>query len=83
MADSRSIVTIPRNQPLIGIPFQENGQEVIRYFSEEALADCAISDTSSEALTLTGAWGDLSWDKMEKELERIRHASAPTPPIDL
>jgi len=30
--------TIASNQPLIGIPFQENGKEVIRYFSEEEQA---------------------------------------------
>jgi hypothetical protein len=72
------------NQPLIGIPFQENGKEVIRYFSEEAVADKAVAeDAKQKALRLAGAWSDLDWEDMEKELDRIRHESKPTPPIEL
>ena len=36
-----------------------------------------------EALALAGAWNDLPADQMEEELDRIRHTSKPTPPIDL
>ena len=76
--------TITNNQPLIGIPFRENGKEVIRYFSEEEQADQAVSENvTKEALRLAGAWSDLDWDEMEKELDRIRHESKPTPPIEL
>ena len=72
------------NQPLISIPFQENGKEVIRYFSEEEVADKAVSDdTTRKALRLAGAWSDLDWEDMAKELDRIRHESKPTPPIEL
>jgi hypothetical protein len=31
-------------KPLIDIPFEENGQEVVRYFSEETQADKAVSN---------------------------------------
>ena len=76
--------TITNNQPLIGIPFRENGKEVIRYFSEEEQADKAVSkDVTQEALRLAGAWSDLRWEDMERELDRIRHESDPTPPITL
>lgn len=76
--------TSASNQPLIGIPFWENGKEVIRYFSEEAVADQAVSeDATQKALSLAGAWSDLDWKDMEKELDRIRHQSNPTPPIAL
>ena len=34
-------------------------------------------------LALAGAWKDLPSDNMEEELDRIRHASKPTPPLDL
>jgi len=34
------------------------------------------------ALDLIGAWRDIPWDEMETELDRIRHESPPTPPID-
>lgn len=76
--------TLTSHQPLIGIPFKENGQEVVWYFSEEAQADKAVSeDTTQAALRLAGAWSDLDWDDMEQALDRIRHESKPTPPFEL
>jgi hypothetical protein len=36
-----------------------------------------------ETLALAGSWSDLDWDEMEHELDRIRHQSKPTPPIEL
>ncbi len=39
----------------------------------------AIEDT----LALAGSWSDLDWDEMIRELDRIRHQSKPTPPLDL
>jgi hypothetical protein len=84
MTHMRSILTIPSNQPLIGIPFEENGHEVVRYFAEESQTDTAISeDATHTALKLAGAWRDLLWEDMETELNNIRHQSTPTPPIEL
>ena len=72
------------NQPLIGIPFEENGQEVVRYFTDEAAADAVISQSATQAaLGVIGAWSDLDWDEAVEELDRIRHESKPTPPIEL
>lgn len=34
-------------------------------------------------LDLIGAWRDIPWEEMEAELDRIRHESTPTMPIDL
>ncbi len=80
----QSPFTLAGNQPLIGIPFEENGQEVVRYFSEETQADKAVSkDATQTALDLAGAWSDLSWKETEQALDDIRHESKPTPPIDL
>jgi hypothetical protein len=31
---------------------------------------------------LAGAWADLGWEEALDELDRIRHESQPTPPID-
>ena len=43
--------TFPGNQPLIGIPFEESGQEVVRYFSEETQANkAALVETTQTAL---------------------------------
>ena len=71
-------------QPLIGIPFAENGHEVIRYFSDEAAADAAVREQAiQQAVSLAGSWRALDWEEMEATLDRIRHESLPTPPITL
>ena len=72
------------NQPLIGIPFEEQGQEVVRYFAGEEEADQAVADQEvQDAMSLAGAWSHLDWDDMVEALDRIRHESKPTPPIEL
>ena len=70
------------HSPLIGLIFEENGHEVVRYFTEEAQADQA-SPGVEEALGLAGAWSDLDFDETLNALDRIRHESTPTPPIKL
>ena len=75
-------MTVGPGQPLIGIPFDDNGQTVVHYFADEAEADAATSQRSLEdALVLAGAWADLDWEEAQVELERIRRGSSPTPPI--
>jgi hypothetical protein len=72
------------NQPLIGIPFEEKGQEGVRYFTDEKAADAAIPhSTTQAALSVIGAWSDMDWEEMVEALDRIRHESKPTPPIEL
>ncbi len=46
-------------------------------------SDQARSKAVKEALALAGAWKDLPSDRMEEELDRIRHSSKPTPPLAL
>lgn len=83
MANQQPAFTISQDQPLIGIPFEKNGKIITEYFSEEKKADQYISDEKTKkALKLAGAWSDLNWEEMEQELDRIRHESKPTPPID-
>jgi hypothetical protein len=43
----------------------------------------AKSKAVKAALALAGAWADLPSDRMEEELDRIRHSSKPTPPLAL
>lgn len=72
------------NLPLIGVFRREKGREIVHCFADEAEADEASSlQRIREALSLAGAWSDLNWDEVEKELYRIRHESQPTPPISL
>ena len=84
MTASQPLITTTQHQPLIGIPFQTDGKEVIQYFSEEEQADQAVSeDATKKALELAGAWSDLDFDEMLDALDHIRHDSKPTPPIEL
>jgi hypothetical protein len=81
-ADS-SLVVDP-DRPLIGVVLTEDGREVVHYFADEAGAHAAISPQDvADARTLAGVWADLDWDEVAEELDRIRHESEPTPPIDV
>jgi hypothetical protein len=72
------------HSPLIGLIFEENGQEVVRYFTEEKAADAAVTRSAThKALGVIGAWSDLDWDETVAALDHIRHESKPTPPIKL
>jgi hypothetical protein len=37
------------NQPLIGIPVEEQGQEGVRYFTDEKAADAAVPHSTTQA----------------------------------
>jgi hypothetical protein len=71
-------------QPLIGVIAEEQGHEVVRYFTEEQEADkVMVHSTTQDALALAGVWSDLEGDELEKALDSIRHESHPTPPLYL
>jgi hypothetical protein len=42
-----------------------------------------LDPVTQDALGVIGAWEDLDWDEMVASLDRIRHESVPTPPIEL
>ena len=67
---------------LIGLIFEENGQEVVRYFTEEKAADAAVTQRATQkALGVIGAWNDLDWDETVAALDQIRYESKPNPSI--
>ena len=83
--------TLPRDiglvahihQPLIAVPVENNGEEAVCYFVDEAQADAALGQSATmDAIKLAGVWSDLDGDNMLAALERIRHESKATPPID-
>jgi hypothetical protein len=79
----RPSLTVPDEEPLIAVPVEENGREMVRYFVSEEEADAALSpQTVRDVRALRGAWSDLDWDEAKSELDRIRHESKPTPPIE-
>ena len=78
-----SSMIVRRDQPLIGVLVRENSEDMVRYVADEEELEKSSSPTSVErALALAGAWSDLDCDEMLDALDRIRHESKPTPPID-
>ena len=80
-AEPARYLVAERNQPLIAIPVDEDGRELTYYFVDEEAVDEVLPSATQEALAAIGAWSDLEGDEIEA-LDRIRHASPPTPPID-
>lgn len=79
-----SSFTVSINKPLIGIPSQEKGHMIVRYFSDEVQAEHSVSqELRQEVRNLAGAWSDLPSVHMEETLNRVRHESRPTPPINV
>jgi hypothetical protein len=78
-----SSMTVGSNEPLVGVIVRRNGTELVHYTTDErALDQLSGQQSMQRALDLAGAWSDLNWDEMEQALDRIRHESRPTPPID-
>ena len=77
-------LTVREDQGLVGVVVAENGHQATRFFTDEAEADDAEADAGTRAaLQAIGAWADLDWDEAVEELDRIRHQSKPSPPLDL
>ena len=85
----RRELTTRQDQPLIAILTTEGSDEVVRYFASDEDADRALSldqDNVRRALSAIGAWEHLDAEDgpdMLDELDRMRHASEPTPPFEL
>lgn len=76
-------LAVEPDRPLIGVVEVEGGREVVRYSTDEPDATAAQpASVVADARTLAGAWADLDWGEAVAELDRIRHQSEPTPPID-
>lgn len=78
------LIIVHRGKPLIGLPgSSERDEDMVTYFVEEDEADETVTDAAVDAvLALAGAWSDVPWEKLEAGLDRIRHESEPTPPIE-
>jgi hypothetical protein len=83
-AHAHDSLTAEMGQPLIGVLVEADGRHFVRYFTNEAAAAAARSEqTLQAALGVIGAWSDLDWEELAADLDRIRHESPPTPPIEL
>lgn len=77
-------LTVRQHQGLVGVVVIENGHQATRFFADETEAVEPKTDAGTQAaLRAIGAWADLDWDEAVEELDRIRHASPPSPPLDL
>jgi hypothetical protein len=60
---------------------KDDEQKIERHSADALEGDTGRSQATGDQ-PLSGAWADLDWNDMVDELERIRHESKPTPPID-
>ena len=49
----------------------------------EAIPNAKTPRTREKGRSLAGAWRDLTWDDEVEAFDRMRHATQPTPPIEL
>jgi hypothetical protein len=82
MTPERSI-TAQADEPLVAVVVEEGDQEIVRYFVEDRPDATCEDEVMRAALAAIGSCADLDWERWADELDRIRHASPPTPPIEL
>jgi hypothetical protein len=82
MAIRGQVLVVKDGEPLVAVPGTENGQNVTYYFIDDGSVDNVLPHSVQDALSMAGAWSGLDWDEMYEALDRIRHESEPTPPID-
>ena len=76
-------LAVQPDRPLIGVFLVEEDGEVVRYFADEAEADRVLArHGTGNVHSLAGVWADLDWEEAVDALDRIRHESEPTPPIE-
>ena len=77
------ILSAPYHNPLAAVLIEENGRTETRYFIDDLEADALPRDEDTVSpIKLAGIWDDLDAEDMLDTLDRARHASRPTPPID-
>jgi len=74
-----SSLVVDRDQPVVATPLIENGREVVHYAVDTKTHTSARRPGSVQD---AGVWSDLDWDETVEALDRIRHESQPTPPIE-
>ncbi len=81
LTSGRAALFLRPDQPLIGVMLSDDN--TVAYFGDEAAADAMLSEQATQrALAAIGSWRHLDPDEVEQALDRIRHESQPTPPIE-
>ena len=75
---------VRKGEALVAVPGEENGQPITRVYVRNLRSPGKPNEeTLALALSAIGAWKELDWEFTLSELDRIRHESEPTPPLDL
>jgi hypothetical protein len=78
-----AVLDARHDQTLIGVVLRQDGEEVVRYFAGDTGTAAAVpQDAVERALAAIGSWADLDFDETLDALDRNRHQSTPTPPIE-
>ena len=70
------------HEPIISIPDRDDPTKWRHFFTEEEADSYVTPEDIARARAVAGAWSDLDLDEMLDALDRIRHESVPTPPIE-
>jgi hypothetical protein len=62
---------------------QEEAAAQLEILAEPFVAIPNANRTRGRGRSLAGAWRDLAWDDEAEAFDRMRHATQPTPPIEL
>jgi hypothetical protein len=82
-AENVPVLIVRSDQPLVVATCTGDDAQLC-YFADDLVDNEADSaPVAQAALDAIGSWSDLDWDDVETELDRIRHESTPTPPIEL
>ena len=70
------------DEPIISIPDRDDPNVWHHFYTEEDADAYTTREDIERAKAAAGAWGDIDYDEMLDALDRIRHESTPTPPIE-
>ena len=73
----------PDMQEEIARQIEDMTEPLEEVHTSRRVIDPSLPKTVRDALAVAGAWSDLQDDDEFEALDRIRHESKPTPPIDL
>ncbi len=81
MPDRLTQFVVPDDAPLIAIPFEEDGQVGMRYFTSDEAADKASAREKriAAAIATAGVASALDWRETLEALERMDREVPPTP----
>lgn len=84
MASKPKMLMARADEPLIAIPMELDGEEVTCFVVGHQAADAAVASIRRKRPSdLSAASEGLDFDEMMDELDRIRHASPPSPPLNI